>query len=134
MDPIEETDALASMGGTSAPHISEPARELAEALAAGDITALEKHFSANPPTTSRLPITPSMVATPLPSTSNLPMLHAPPPVAPFAADVGVDLTGSVARNRSPTPPRALFRSTTGKGVAFTPEDVSFLVKFLEYRQ
>jgi len=38
------------------------------------------------------------------------------------------------RNRSPTPPRALFRSTTGKGVAFTDEDVTFLVKFLAYRK
>ena len=38
------------------------------------------------------------------------------------------------RNRSPTPPRALFRSTTGKGVAFTDEDVSFLVKFLAHRR
>lgn len=42
-----------------------------------------------------------------------------------AADIG--------RTRSPTPPRALFRSTTGKGVAFTEEDVTFLVRFLEYR-
>lgn len=37
------------------------------------------------------------------------------------------------RDRSPTPPRALFRSTTGKGVAFTDEDVTFLVRFLQYR-
>ena len=37
------------------------------------------------------------------------------------------------RGRSPTPPRALYRSTTGKGVAFTDEDVVFLVRFLEYR-
>jgi len=39
-----------------------------------------------------------------------------------------------SRNRSPTPPRALFRSTTGKGVAFTQEDVAFLMKFMEYRK
>ena len=39
----------------------------------------------------------------------------------------------VNRTRSPTPPRALFRSTTGKGVAFTDEDVMFLVRFFEYR-
>jgi len=39
-----------------------------------------------------------------------------------------------ARNRSPTPPRALFRSTTGKGVAFTQEDIDFLMKFLKYRE
>jgi len=37
------------------------------------------------------------------------------------------------RTRSPTPPRALFRSTTGKGVAFTEEDVTFLVRFMEYK-
>ena len=42
-----------------------------------------------------------------------------------AADVG--------RARSPTPPRALFRSTTGKGVAFTDADVIFLIRFLDYR-
>ncbi|RXW25053.1 hypothetical protein EST38_g778 [Candolleomyces aberdarensis] len=41
---------------------------------------------------------------------------------------------SSPRNRSPTPPRALFRSTTGKGVAFTPEDTTFLMKFLKYRE
>ncbi|KAJ7132782.1 hypothetical protein C8R43DRAFT_1023321 [Mycena crocata] len=43
----------------------------------------------------------------------------------------VDLT---PRNRSPTPPRALYRSTTGKGVAFTDDDILFLVHFMEYRK
>ncbi|KAL0574704.1 hypothetical protein V5O48_007262 [Marasmius crinis-equi] len=38
------------------------------------------------------------------------------------------------RDRSPTPPRALYRSTTGKGVAFTDEDVAFLIRFMEYRK
>lgn len=38
------------------------------------------------------------------------------------------------RDRSPTPPRALFRSTTGKGIAFTPEDVTFLCKYMAYRK
>jgi hypothetical protein len=38
------------------------------------------------------------------------------------------------RSRSPTPPKALFRSTTGKGVAFTDEDVAFLIKLLEYKK
>ena len=38
------------------------------------------------------------------------------------------------RNRSPTPPRALYRSTTGKGIAFTAEDVSFLCKYMAYRK
>lgn len=42
--------------------------------------------------------------------------------------------GDQHRNRSPTPPRALFRSTTGKGVAFTDEDVAFLVRFMDYRK
>ncbi|KAJ7594576.1 hypothetical protein C8J56DRAFT_927082 [Mycena floridula] len=37
------------------------------------------------------------------------------------------------RDRSPTPPRALFRSTTGKGVAFTEDDVAFLLRFMQYR-
>ena len=40
----------------------------------------------------------------------------------------------IQRDRSPTPPRALFRSTTGKGVAFTQEDVTFLVRLMEYRK
>ena len=38
------------------------------------------------------------------------------------------------RSRSPTPPKALFRSTTGKGVAFTDEDVAFLIKLLDYKK
>ncbi|KAJ3533852.1 hypothetical protein NMY22_g7167 [Coprinellus aureogranulatus] len=38
------------------------------------------------------------------------------------------------RDRSPTPPRALYRSTTGKGVAFTQEDIDFLIRFLRYRE
>ncbi|KAI3618843.1 hypothetical protein WG66_000532 [Moniliophthora roreri] len=38
------------------------------------------------------------------------------------------------RNRSPTPPRVLHRSTTGKGVAFTDEDIKFLIRFMEYRK
>ena len=45
--------------------------------------------------------------------------------------VHVDTT---PRNRSPTPPRALFRSTTGKGVAFTDDDITFLVRFMAYRK
>jgi hypothetical protein len=42
--------------------------------------------------------------------------------------------GNRERSRSPTPPRALFRSTTGKGVAFTDEDVAFLIKLLDYKK
>ncbi|KAB5594686.1 hypothetical protein CTheo_1833 [Ceratobasidium theobromae] len=37
-------------------------------------------------------------------------------------------------DRSPTPPRALYRSTTGKGIAFTETDVTFLMRFLHYRR
>ncbi|QRV90666.1 BRCA1 carboxy-terminus (BRCT) domain protein [Ceratobasidium sp. AG-Ba] len=37
-------------------------------------------------------------------------------------------------DRSPTPPRALYRSTTGKGIAFTETDVRFLMRFLTYRR
>jgi len=43
-------------------------------------------------------------------------------------------TGSRNRDRSPTPPRSLHRSTTGKGIAFTDEDVRYLVKYLSYRR
>ena len=53
---------------------------------------------------------------------------------PFTIAAAQDLLLDQGRNRSPTPPRALFRSTTGKGVAFTGEDVSFLCKFLAYRK
>ncbi|KAJ4483473.1 hypothetical protein J3R30DRAFT_3835326 [Lentinula aciculospora] len=38
------------------------------------------------------------------------------------------------RSRSPTPPKTLFRSTTGKGVSFTDEDVTFLMRYMEYRK
>lgn len=38
------------------------------------------------------------------------------------------------RDRSPTPPRTLHRSTTGKGIAFTDEDVRYLVRYLSYRR
>ncbi|KZS98421.1 hypothetical protein SISNIDRAFT_448644 [Sistotremastrum niveocremeum HHB9708] len=34
--------------------------------------------------------------------------------------------------RSPSPPRVLFRSTTGKGIAFTEADVNFLTQHLRY--
>ncbi|KAF9244866.1 hypothetical protein BU15DRAFT_71233 [Melanogaster broomeanus] len=39
-----------------------------------------------------------------------------------AAQRRLQQEGNQPRSRSPTPPRALFRSTTGKGVAFTDED------------
>lgn len=52
----------------------------------------------------------------------------------FPLGSSLEAASSGARNRSPTPPRALYRSTTGKGVAFTEEDVTFLVKHLRYRE
>lgn len=54
--------------------------------------------------------------------------------AMLTVDAAQRLLQDQGRARSPTPPRALFRSTTGKGVAFTEEDVSFLCKFLAYRK
>jgi hypothetical protein len=44
----------------------------------------------------------------------------------------VDPSVNPTRPRSPSPPRLLFRSTTGKGIAFTATDVNFLVRYLEY--
>lgn len=58
-----------------------------------------------------------------------PVSHGPGAIAAAYRAVAAD----IHRTRSPTPPRALYRSTTGKGVAFTDEDVVFLVRFLEYR-
>ncbi|KAF4567385.1 hypothetical protein EYR40_006384 [Pleurotus pulmonarius] len=55
-----------------------------------------------------------------------------PPPPPLEEPPPIDTTEP--RNRSPTPPRALFRSTTGKGVAFTDEDINFLVRFMDYRK
>jgi hypothetical protein len=59
--------------------------------------------------------------------------HGPGPGIIASAQARAAAVGP-ARNRSPTPPRALFRSTTGKGVAFTDEDVTFLIRFMEYRK
>lgn len=54
--------------------------------------------------------------------------------APIATPSQQRIDPNLPRNRSPSPPRALFRSTTGKGVAFTEEDVTFLRRFMEYRK
>lgn len=51
-----------------------------------------------------------------------------------AAQQRLQQEGTRIRDRSPTPPRALYRSTTGKGVAFTDDDVVFLVRFMEFRK
>ncbi|KAG6885373.1 hypothetical protein C0993_002512 [Termitomyces sp. T159_Od127] len=60
------------------------------------------------------------------------MIHSGPGAPISAPSQRTD--PNLTRNRSPTPPRALFRSTTGKGVAFTDEDVTFLRRFMEYRK
>jgi hypothetical protein len=65
--------------------------------------------------------------------------HTNPPNAPgpetiAAARCRAQEDRKNGRTRSPTPPRALFRSTTGKGVAFTEEDVTFLVRFMEFKK
>jgi len=62
---------------------------------------------------------------------------ANPPTATVRLDIHAATAAAASvqnRTRSPTPPRALYRSTTGKGVAFTQEDVTFLVKFMTYRK
>jgi hypothetical protein len=56
-------------------------------------------------------------------------------LAPSGAPVVLGESSSAVnatRTRSPSPPRMLFRSTTGKGIAFTAADVNFLVRYLEY--
>ncbi|KII92360.1 hypothetical protein PLICRDRAFT_468996 [Plicaturopsis crispa FD-325 SS-3] len=58
----------------------------------------------------------------------------PGPGTIAAARQRLDEEPEPVRNRSPTPPRALYRSTTGKGVAFTDEDVRFMVRFMDYRK
>lgn len=62
---------------------------------------------------------------------------ANPPAIPGPGTIAaarVRVLADAGRTRSPTPPRALFRSTTGKGVAFTEEDVTFLVRYMEYKK
>jgi hypothetical protein len=63
-----------------------------------------------------------------------PIVHRGPGPGIIASAQARAAAAGPARNRSPTPPRALFRSTTGKGVAFTDEDVTFLIRFMEYRK
>jgi len=60
--------------------------------------------------------------------------NAPGPGTIAAARCRAQEDRENGRTRSPTPPRALFRSTTGKGVAFTEEDVIFLVRFMEFKK
>lgn len=67
---------------------------------------------------------------PLPGTEDEPILESTTAVEASSFPAASNQN----RNRSPTPPRALTRSTTGKGIAFTHEDVNFLVRFLDYRK
>lgn len=60
-----------------------------------------------------------------------PIMNSLGPMAPI---IPPQIDPNLPRNRSPTPPRALFRSTTGKGVAFTNQDITFLVRFMDYRK
>lgn len=65
--------------------------------------------------------------------------HQPPRAGPGPGTVAAARARFLAeahqtRTRSPSPPRSLFRSTTGKGVAFTEEDVTFLLRFMQYRK
>ena len=57
-----------------------------------------------------------------------------PPPGPTPPVIPPQIDPNLPRDRSPTPPRALYRSTTGKGVAFTNADVTFLVRFMDYRK
>lgn len=75
--------------------------------------------------------------TPRASSSIQPVDH--PPSVHVAGRLDMDAAKTAVdtvrnRDRSPTPPRCLYRSTTGKGVAFTQEDVNFLMKFMAYRK
>jgi hypothetical protein len=63
----------------------------------------------------------------------VPAYPSPPPIVSVPTP-RIDNTPFALRSRSPSPPKALFRSTTGKGVAFTQQDVDFLVSFLQHRR
>ncbi|KAK7472500.1 hypothetical protein VKT23_000615 [Stygiomarasmius scandens] len=65
-------------------------------------------------------------------THHIQVLH--PSSSSLASAVTPQPQPSRRPTRSPTPPRVLFRSTTGKGVAFTQEDITFLKRFMEYRK
>ena len=43
-------------------------------------------------------------------------------------------TSKTTRNGSPVPPKILYKSTTGKGVAFTPDDVQYMMDYMKYRK
>jgi hypothetical protein len=82
----------------------------------------------------RSPSPPQQMLEPEPDEEEDVLRAGPGPGTIAAARQRAQDEGEQMRTRSPTPPRALFRSTTGKGVAFTDEDVTFLVRFMEYRK
>lgn len=131
---IEEEAHAPTAVNQEALALADPPHDLAQVLAATDLSALESHLAANSPPSVAPLMSEPLPAPPVPE----PRLGPTVPTAQAGADgVNTEVPPAApasARNRSPTPPRALFRSTTGKGVAFTKEDVSFLVKFLDYRK
>lgn len=44
------------------------------------------------------------------------------------------IASRTTRNGSPIPPKILYKSTTGKGVAFTQEDVQYMLDYMKYRK
>ncbi len=43
-------------------------------------------------------------------------------------------TSKTTRNGSPVPPKTLYKIRTGKGVAFTPDDVQYMMGYMKYRK
>ncbi|KZT58606.1 hypothetical protein CALCODRAFT_494704 [Calocera cornea HHB12733] len=62
------------------------------------------------------------------------LLATPPRGRAVQAPAAAGYVQPLAGDRSPTPPKTLYRSTTGKGVAFTEEDVRYLLRYLQYAQ
>jgi hypothetical protein len=95
------------------------------------------HDRSESPTTIGDDMNMGMEADMIQRVQGVPAVGASAGPAPRLLDMNAATAAAAAaphRDRSPTPPRALFRSTTGKGVAFTQEDVTFLVRFMEYRK
>ena len=53
---------------------------------------------------------------------------------PHADGASNPSTSKTTRNGSPAPPKILYKSTTGKGVAFTPDDVQYMMEYMKYRK
>lgn len=58
--------------------------------------------------------------------------YGEPPLTELMAPPEMQDDGGIGEE--PRAPKVLYRSTTGKGIAFTREDVDFLVRFLRFRQ